>query len=188
MKFREKCSISNMLQVRSVSGSSSRCEDGGCGTSFYPTTTPVGIVAVVDAEADKMLLVRQPRFPPGMFSCVAGFLDVGETLEDCVRREVAEEVGLEVENVSYRSSQHWPFPSGSLMIGCHALVKPGQTVQIDKKEIDEARWFSRKEVASALKVSMEDPLVGVRGKDVENIFVPPSGALAHHLIKDWHLS
>jgi len=133
------------------------------------------------------LLVRQPRFPPGMFSCVAGFLDAGETLEDCVRREVAEEVGLEVENVSYRSSQHWPFPAGSLMIGCHALVKPGQAVEIDKKEIEEARWFSRTEIASALSVSVEDPLVGVRGRNFGKVFVPPSGALAHHLIKDWHL-
>lgn len=83
--------------VRHVSGTSSKC--GECGAVQYPITAPVGIVCVSDEDSTKVLLVRQPRFPPGMFSCVAGFLDVGETLEDCVRREVCEEVGLEVTQV-----------------------------------------------------------------------------------------
>ena len=67
---------------------------------YYPTTSPVGIVSVCDPSKDSLLLIRQPRYPPGMYSCIAGFLDVGETLDDCVRREVAEEVGIEVTKVN----------------------------------------------------------------------------------------
>ena len=67
---------------------------------YYPTTSPVGIVSVCDPSNDSLLLIRQPRYPPGMYSCIAGFLDVGETLDDCVKREVAEEVGMEVSKVN----------------------------------------------------------------------------------------
>ena len=73
-------------------------------TVYYPTTTPVGIVSINDAAQDRLLLIRQPRYPPGMYSCIAGFLDVGETLEDCVKREAAEEVGIEVTKVRYFTS------------------------------------------------------------------------------------
>ena len=66
---------------------------------FYPSTSPVGIVSISDPSEDRLLLIRQPRYPPGMYSCIAGFLDVGETLEDCVKREAAEEVGIEVDKV-----------------------------------------------------------------------------------------
>ena len=66
---------------------------------YYPQTSPVGIVSICDPATDQLLLIRQPRYPPGMYSCIAGFLDVGEPLEDCVRREAAEEVGIEVDKV-----------------------------------------------------------------------------------------
>ena len=124
------CTNCGSKLIRSVSGAGSKCSS--CRETFYPSTSPVGIVCITDLERQHLLLIRQPRYPKGMYSCVAGFLDVGETLEvrkvfmfyfmiivakDCVRREVAEEVGIEVESIEYKSSQHWPFPAGSLMIG-----------------------------------------------------------------------
>ncbi len=66
---------------------------------YYPQTSPVGIVSICDPTTDQLMLIRQPRYPPGMYSCIAGFLDVGESLEDCVRREAAEEVGINVDKV-----------------------------------------------------------------------------------------
>ncbi|CAL4151047.1 unnamed protein product [Meganyctiphanes norvegica] len=110
---------------RNNAGCSRKC--CGCGMVHYPSSSPVGIVMVTDPSHEHALLVRQPRHPPGMYSCVAGFSDVGETLEETVRREVAEEVGLEVQEVQYAASQHWPFPS-SLMVGCFAVA--------DKEELN----------------------------------------------------
>merc|ERR1712013_697280 len=83
--------------LRSLAGAGAKCPE--CSSVFYPTTSPVGIVSIGDTSTDKLLLIRQPRYPRGMYSCIAGFMDVGETLEDCVKREVAEEVGMEVESV-----------------------------------------------------------------------------------------
>ena len=68
---------------------------------YYPQTSPVGIVSICDPSTDQLMLIRQPRYPPGMYSCIAGFLDVGESLEDCVRREAAEEVGIQVDKVEF---------------------------------------------------------------------------------------
>jgi len=114
------CSVCGSKIQRSVSGAWCRC--GHCGHVTYPITAPVGMVSVANETNDKLLLVRQPRHPGGMYTCIAGFLDAGEAIEDCVRREVAEEVGLEILSVIYKSSQPWPFRAGNVMIGCHAQV------------------------------------------------------------------
>ncbi|XP_051897579.1 NAD(P)H pyrophosphatase NUDT13, mitochondrial-like isoform X3 [Pristis pectinata] len=98
-----------------------------CGTDeiiYYPQMSPVVIMLVSDGA--RCLLARQKGFPPGMYSALAGFCSIGETVEESVHREVAEEVGLDVSSLVYSASQHWPFPSSTLMIGCHAMVQPKQ--------------------------------------------------------------
>ena len=107
--------------------------------------------------------------------------------QDCVRREVAEEVGLEVQSVEYRCSQHWPFPSGSLMIGCHSTVA-GQCPPPDpcKQELEDARWFTRQEVIQAKERIDNNPRLRLgRNNDPSEIFITPNGALAHSLISNW---
>jgi len=109
-----------------------------CQLSFYPRIPPALIVLIEKGEA--ILLARSPRFPPGRFGAVAGFVELGETLEEAVRREVAEEVGLQVEDVRYFGSQPWPF-GRSLMIGFRARYAGGD-IHVDGQEICEAGWFT----------------------------------------------
>ncbi|AYC32857.1 NAD(+) diphosphatase [Pseudomonas cavernae] len=109
----------------------------GCGLDSYARISPSMIVLVT--RGDEILLARSPRFVPGMYSTLAGFVEPGESVEECVAREVREEVGLEVGNLQYLGSQGWPFPH-SLMLGFHAEYAAGDiTPQAD--EIEDARWF-----------------------------------------------
>lgn len=104
-------------------------------------------------------------------------------MEETVRREVAEEVGLEVERLRYSASQHWPFPNSSLMIACHATVNPGQTeIQVNLRELEAAAWFSHKEVATALR--RKGPSIRQQ-KETCPFLLPPKLAIAHQLIKEW---
>jgi NAD+ diphosphatase len=112
-----------------------RCR--GCGHEHFPHIHPCIIVLV--RQGDRFLLVRKPEWPDGRFSLVAGFVDFGESLEECVRREVLEETGVEVENVRYIGSQNWPFPS-QLMTGFVADYAGGE-MAVDGEELAEARWF-----------------------------------------------
>lgn len=112
----------------------------GCGRQHFPRTDPAVIMLVTDGE-DRALLGRQPRWPEGRFSTLAGFVDPGESLEDAVRREVAEEVGVEVGEVTYLGNQPWPFPA-SLMVGFFARALTTD-VEVDADEISEARWLTR---------------------------------------------
>jgi NAD+ diphosphatase len=109
-----------------------------CGRLSFPRISPAMIVAV--SRGSEILLARANRFAPGMFSVLAGFVEPGETLEQCVRREVREETGIEVGNIRYVASQPWPFPD-SLMIGFTADYVSGD-IRVDPSEIAEARWFS----------------------------------------------
>jgi NAD+ diphosphatase len=115
----------------------------GCGRQHFPRTDPAVIMLVTDEE-DRALLGRQPRWPEGRYSTLAGFVDPGESLEDAVRREVAEEVGVEVGEVSYLGNQPWPFPS-SLMVGFFASALSTE-IRVDEEEISHARWFTREEM------------------------------------------
>lgn len=110
-----------------------------CKELFYPQQAPAVIMAVI--RDDKILLARSKRFPTKMYSVLAGFVEPGESLEECVKREVREECGIDIKNIKYFSSQPWPFPN-SLMIGFTSEWESGE-IKIDEKEIIEAGWFAR---------------------------------------------
>lgn len=118
------------------------CES--CGMHFYPRLSPSIIVLV--HKDDEVLLGRNHLFPKGLFSTLAGFVEPGESIEETVRREVKEEVGVKVGNLSYRGSQPWPFPN-SLMLGFHAEYESGDIV-LQEDEIAEANWFRCDELPS----------------------------------------
>ncbi|KAG0053966.1 NADH pyrophosphatase [Gryganskiella cystojenkinii] len=149
----------------------------------YPRTDPVVIVCVISPDGDRVLLGRQAVWPQGMYSCLAGFVEPGESLEEAARREVKEESGIRLGHVMYHSSQPWPFPN-SLMIGCHAeALNEDANVTMEDKELEDARWFTRSEVLDALKGSR-----GVNwGKPAEDgqLRLPPGTAIAHHILKAW---
>ncbi|MFO1313131.1 MAG: NAD(+) diphosphatase [Burkholderiales bacterium] len=108
-----------------------------CALTVYPRVSPAMMVLVTRGK--ELLLARASRFTTGMFSALAGFVEPGETIEDCVRREVREEVGVEVDNITYFASQSWAFPH-SLMIA-YTATWAGGDIRIDDAEIAEARWF-----------------------------------------------
>jgi NAD+ diphosphatase len=110
-----------------------------CKFISFPRLSPAVIMSVVRGK--EILLARSPRFPAGMYSTLAGFVEPGETLEETVAREVQEEVNVEVCNIRYIDSQPWPFPH-SLMIGFSAQYAGGD-IRVDNNEIEDAQWFSR---------------------------------------------
>src|SRR5215207_687063 len=161
----------------SVCGSASEIREAGllrvcpaCGSEHHPRTDPVVIMLVVDAARDRVLLGRQPSWPAGRYSALAGFVEPGESLEDAVAREVLEESAVEVTGARYVSSQPWPFPS-SLMLGFQASYLAGDPVAADG-ELDDARWFTRAELLDA---------AAERGQ----LRLPPPLAIARRLIDGW---
>jgi NAD+ diphosphatase len=122
------------------------CE--AAGHEEYPRTDPA-VICLVHDGADQVLIARQPVWPPGRFSVLAGFVEAGESLEACVARELHEEVGAEVTDIRYLGSQAWPFPR-SLMIGFHALADPTVPLRPADGEIAEAKWITRAELRAAL--------------------------------------
>jgi len=173
------------VQLRTrAAGHAKECP--ACETVQYPLTPPVGITMITDPAETRALLVRQGRHPPGMYSCVAGFLEPGETVETCVRREVAEEVGLELTTVRYGASQHWPFTGSSLMVGCYATTEQTE-LDIDRAELEDARWFSAEEILVAYRRIVETPAVRLQKTNEGGLWVPPDGTVAHRLIRAWLL-
>src|SRR5450830_2178129 len=142
----------------------------GCKAEHFPRTDPVVIMLAIDGK--HCLLGRSPRFLPTMWSCLAGFIEPGESIEDAVHRETREEAGIACGRVSYFRSQPWPFPT-SLMIGCHADAVTHDIV-VDHEELEDARWFSKTEVATMLMRRHPDGLT-----------TPPPVAIAHHIIRAW---
>jgi NAD+ diphosphatase len=114
----------------------------------YPRTDP-SMICLVHDGADRVLLARQPIWPEGRYSVLAGFVEAGESLEACVARECDEEVGVSVSTITYLGSQPWPFPR-SLMIGFSAVADPDQTMELQEGEIENARWVTRDELREAL--------------------------------------
>ncbi|MFP1642961.1 NAD(+) diphosphatase [Pontitalea aquivivens] len=140
-----------------------------CGVSHFPRTDPVVIMLVT--RANKTLLGRSPGWPAGMYSCLAGFMEPGETLEAAVRREVREETGVAVGAVRYVASQPWPFPA-SLMLGCQGLAET-EAIRLDPVELEDALWVSRERLATIFA-----------GADPQ-IRPPRRGAIAGALLRHW---
>lgn len=145
-----------------------RC--GNCNAEHFPRVDPV--VIMLAEYGDRVLVGRQPGFPPRFFSALAGFVEPGESLEEAVARELFEEAGIHVSEVTYVASQPWPFPS-SLMIGCRA-VATGAALTLDTTEIEAAMWVDRAEVHAALAGDMGAPFMA-----------PPPLAIARYLLEDW---
>jgi NAD+ diphosphatase len=149
-------------------GWSRRCP--ACDAEHYPRVDPV-VIMLAEHEG-RVLLGRQPRFPPGRYSALAGFVEVGETIEAAVARELFEEAGIRVHDIRYIASQPWPFPS-SLMLGCQSRATSSE-ITIDAAELDDARWFTRAEVEAALA---GDPDAAFQP--------PPKTAIARTLLEHW---
>jgi len=158
-------------------GASTDIERGGwsracpkCCAQHFPRVDPVVIML---AEHDgRLLLGRQPQYPPNRYSALAGFLEPGESVEAAVARELHEEAGIRVADVTYVASQPWPFPS-SLMVGCHARALD-DALTIDTTELDDARWFTREEIAASLAGDEDAPFKA-----------PPRFAIARTLLEHW---
>ena len=147
-----------------------------CGAEHFPRTDPVVIMLPIfkskDGFGNECLIGRNKRFPPLLFSAFAGFVEPGESMEEAVRRELAEEVELKVSDVTYHATQPWPFPS-SLMLGCYATAL-SRDFRIDGHEIEAARWLTKEEARARLANKIEDTMK-----------LPVAIAIAHRLIRDW---
>lgn len=161
------CSVCGAPTVSAQSGHLRICT--ACGTHQFPRTDPAVIMLVTDEE-DRALLGRNPTWPEGRFSTLAGFVEPGEALDDAVRREVMEEVGVQVGEVRYAGSQPWPFPQ-SLMLGFFGSADSTQ-ITVDADEIAEARWFTRDEVTEMTASA--------------GLLLPPNVSISRALIQTWH--
>ena len=142
----------------------------GCGAEHFPRVDPVVIML---AEHDgRVLVARQPQYPAGRYSALAGFVEPGESIEEAVARELMEEAGLAVRDVRYVASQPWPFP-GSLMIACLGTAD-SDSIRLDHKELEDGFWIGRAGVAAALAGEAGAPFLA-----------PPPFAIAHTLLARW---
>jgi NAD+ diphosphatase len=157
------CGVCGTPTIPERAGHSLRCPNPHCAQEFFPRLDPAIIVLVSDGE--RALLGRQASWPARRYSTIAGFVEPGESLEDAVVREVAEETGVEVRSVSYDSSQPWPFPS-SLMLGFRATADPASRVRLGG-ELEDARWFTRAQLRAG------------------EVLAPPSQAISWRLISAW---
>ncbi|WP_084264555.1 NAD(+) diphosphatase [Sneathiella glossodoripedis] len=152
-------------------GYSRKCCNDQCNATHFPRTDPVVIMMVV--KGDNCLLGTGHHFPKQQYSALAGFIEPGETIEQGVRREVFEETGVRTGEVTYHSSQPWPYPS-SLMIGCFAEAL-SEEITLEEAELADARWFSKAEVRKML----------ARSGTSETPRMSPPMAIAHQLAKSW---
>jgi NAD+ diphosphatase len=161
-----RCARCGARTEPALSGWARRCTEDG--SDHYPRTDPAVIMAVLDAD-DRILLGHAPHWPERRFSTLAGYVEPGESLEGAVRREVAEEVGVIVGEVSYRGSQPWPFPA-SLMLAFVARARTTE-LRLDQEEITDARWFTREEILAAVAA--------------REVLLPMRTSVARALIEDW---
>jgi NAD+ diphosphatase len=143
---------------------------GGCGADHFPRVDPV--VIMLAEHQGRVLLGRQPQYPPGRYSALAGFVEPGESIEEAVARELFEEAGIAVADVRYVASQPWPFP-GQLMIACTATAA-SDALTLDLTELEDAFWADRGAVRSALAAEPGAPFLA-----------PPPFAIAHTLLRHW---
>ena len=144
---------------------------GACNKEHFPRTDPV--VIMLAEYQGKALIGRQPRFPPGNYSALAGFLEPGESIEEAVRREIHEEAGVTCGAVRYIVSQPWPFGGSQLMMACIADAQD-DTITLDTKELEDAMWVTREEALAALA-----------GDEDRKFNAPPHFAIAHSLLHHW---
>jgi len=165
------CGVCGSPTASAEAGFMRQCLNSDCGAPHFPRTDPAVIMLVTDG--DRCLLGRAARFPVGMHSTLAGFVEPGESLEEAVAREVFEEVGVRVTDVRYHSSQPWPFPS-SIMLGFHATATT-TALTVDAVELESAGWYSRE---ALLAVSAAPP-------DDAGLRLPRLDSIARRLIEDW---
>ena len=161
------CPLDGVPTVPDPGGHSTRCPRDG--SEHFPRTDPAVIMLVTDPD-DRCLLARNAAWPGHRVSILAGFVDPGESAEQAVVREVAEETGIKVNNVRYVGSQPWPMPR-SLMLGFRADAPAGQAITVDQEELAEAYWFSRDELLAAIKA--------------REIALPPPVSIARQIIESW---
>jgi NAD+ diphosphatase len=167
--------------VPARAGWARRCP--GCSLEEYPRTDPA-VICLVHDGADHVLLARQPSWPVGRFSVLAGFVEAGESLEACVAREIEEEVGVAVHDVRYLGSQPWPFPR-SLMVGFAAVADRSAPVVPADGEIAEARWVHRDEVRTALAAGSWADRAGPVHAPVSGLILPGAVSIAGHMLTAW---
>lgn len=166
------CAVCGQATVLAKGGWQRTCI--ACSAEHFPRVDPVTIMLV--EHQDRLLLGRQPNFPAGTYSALAGFVEPGETIEEAVMREVFEEAGVRVRDMTYVASQPWPFPS-NLMIGC-LVHADDPALTIDKTELEDARWFTRDEIADAVDAAD-------RAEAGATFTAPGPQAIAHHLMRWW---
>ena len=162
------CGLCGSRTTVEEAGHQRRCSNPTCNAVHFPRTDPAVIMLIHDG-GDRAILGRQKVWPPGMHSVLAGFVEPGESLEEAVAREVKEEVGIDVAEVTYHSSQPWPFPS-SIMLGFWARALD-TTLAIDPHELESALWVSREEMLA----SPED----------DRFKLPRRDSISRRLIEDW---
>jgi len=162
------CSQCGAKTLSDLGGSVRVCPNDS--TQHHPRTDPAVIVLVKDKD-DRILLGHQPIWPDKRFSTFAGFVETGESFEECVSREVFEEAGVYLTDITYLTSQPWPFPA-SIMIAFEAITHRPEEARPDGTEITEVRWFSRDELKGALAT--------------QDILLPPSISVARRMIETWY--
>jgi NAD+ diphosphatase len=171
LREQSHCPACGGLTLLLDAGWSRRCPS--CGRQHFPRTDPAVIVAITSAhDPDRLLLGSNALWGENRFSCFAGFVEAGESLEAAVIREVAEESGVQVTDVRYRGSQAWPYPR-SLMVGFLAAAADDAAARPDGEEIVAVRWFTRDEIGAGLAGTSE-------------LGLPGPASIAHRLIGDWH--
>ncbi|WP_430335695.1 NAD(+) diphosphatase [Rhodococcus sp. ACT016] len=151
------------------------------GHEEFPRTDPA-VICLVHDGGDRVLLARQPSWPPRMFSVLAGFVEAGESLETCVEREIQEEVGVDVTDIRYLGSQPWPFPR-SVMLGFAAVGDPAAALRFADGEIAEAHWFTRDQVRAALDAG--DWASSTRESSDAELLLPGSISIARVMLESW---
>ncbi|MCU0894381.1 MAG: NAD(+) diphosphatase [Rhodospirillales bacterium] len=147
------------------------CTGAACGAHHFPGTDPAVIMLITREVSGgaQCLLARQARWPKGMMSTLAGFVEPGESLEEAVTREVEEETGIRIAYPSYRGSQPWPFPA-SLMLGFRGEAEPDAVLRVNAAELEDARWFDREELRQRKRIGL---------------ILPGRDSIARRLIEEW---